>query len=487
MLDLKPRLLWSHFEALSRIPRCSGNEKEAAEYILQVAKRIGLQAETDEYGNVVIIKPGKGCRDEAPEVILQAHIDMVCEKNKDSTHDFEKDAIVPKVKDGWVQATATSLGADNAIGLAAGLAIFEDNTLQHPPLALLVTVEEEIGLKGAAAIEPGFVKGRILINLDAEDERAILIGCAGGLEIEGTRMMPCVPHVMVDGQGYRILVEGLSGGHSGIDICKGRGNAIKVLAHSLIDLRTNYPELLVAFLAGGSKSNAIPRSAEAVIMLGGESSHQSMEDWARNQTTRWRGSFGDRDPGVVVKADPTHIDSLVVSSESSQRMLHFLSAVADGVSAIDAEVGGMTETSSNLAIVETAGGKFKTLVSFRSSRASDLDLVASEGESLMKLMGMNTSRENSYPAWERELDSSLLTIAKAAYKDTYEVDADVSTIHAGLECGILAQRLPGLTAISIGPNIMNPHSPDEKVEIVSVDRFWKFLGAVLEKLAIHAE
>lgn len=483
MLDLEPRSLWKHFSALSGIPRCSGNEKAAAEYVMDVAAHLGLDNDTDVQGNVVVRKPPVGRGEGKPAVVLQAHLDMVCEKTLDSDHDFGRDPIIPVIENGWVRAAHTSLGADNGLGLAAGLAILEERDLEHPPVELLATVMEEVGLKGAAAVSSDFVNGRMLLNLDGEEEGKILVGCAGGVDLIGERTMPCLPHVMMDGRTFRIVVDGLAGGHSGIDIDKGRGNAIKIMAHTLLTLGQDETQLMLVNLRGGSKSNAIPRHAEAEFFLPGTPKLEAMVHWADRATQEWRNTLGKRDPEVTLSVEPTDTEGLFVTAEASRRILELLTASPHGVAAVDPELDGMVETSANLAIVESVNGRFTVLTSIRSSRATELSLQVTKTESLMKLIGLKTRRESEYPAWPRELESSLLQAGLAAHEDVLGTPARAATIHAGLECGILAERLPGLTAISIGPKIVSPHSPDERVEIASVERFWSFLRGLLHKLA----
>jgi dipeptidase D len=486
MLDLEPKSVWKHFSALSRIPRCSGNEKAAREYVMNVAAQLGLSYDADEQGNVVVRKPPVGKGEGAPGVVLQAHMDMVCEKTPDSDHDFERDPLIPMIEEGWVRASGTSLGADNGVGLAAGLAILEESDLEHPPLELLATVEEEVGLKGAGAVSSDFVNGRMLINLDGEEEGKILIGCAGGVDLVGERTMPCLPHVMMEGSAFRVVVDGLSGGHSGIDIDKGRGNAIKIMTHALLTLCRGQSQLLLVSFRGGSKPNAIPRYAEAEFFLPGAAEPAALTQWAESATKEWRSTLAGRDSKVTLSVEPTETDKLLVTAEATRRLLEFLVASSHGVLAVDPELGRMVETSANLAIVESANGRFTVLTSVRSSRAAELSLQVTKVEALMKLLAMETRRESEYPAWTREPDSPLLAAALRAHEDVLGTPARATTIHAGLECGILADRLPGLTAISIGPKIVSPHSPDERIEIQSVERFWSFLRGLLRNLAVRS-
>ena len=477
-MNLQPARLWAHFEALARIPRCSGNETQAGDYVVKIAERMGLPALRDACGNVVVRKPASPGAS-GPPVVLQAHLDMVCEKRQGHGHDFTTDPIIPVLDGEWVQAAGTSLGADNGIGLAAALAILEDGSLRHPALELVATVEEEVGLKGASLITAEGVAGRRLINLDAEDEDVLLVGCAGGIEVSTTRALPCLPVVMADGESIRIVVEGLRGGHSGIDIHKGRANALSVLAISIEGLLAARSDLFIGGLAGGTKSNAIPRDAHAEVLVANKT---GLQEWAADQTAWWRHALGDGDPGVTVRIEAADRSPIVLTPDSTSRLLLFLSAFPHGVWAVDPQLGGVA-TSANLAVVTIERGTARVLTSLRSSSPETLDLAVARVEALMRLMGWTPSRENAYPAWPRAASSPLLARATEAFLSVYGAPPSIETVHAGLECGILSQRLPGLDAISIGPTIRNPHSPDERVNIGSVGRFWGFLVALLARLA----
>ncbi len=483
MLQLEPSLLWKHFEALSEIPRCSGNEASAAQYVIDTATRLGLRARSDKKGNVVVSKAGNGKNADAATVVLQAHLDMVGEKTRESAHDFATDPLRLNVRDGWVNADGTTLGADNGIGVAAALAILEDDSLIHPPIEFLATVEEEVGLKGAAHIDADFVTGRILLNLDGEEEGTILVGCAGGIDVSATRMCKCIPPVMADGRALHVKVSGLAGGHSGIDIHKRRGNAIKVLSHSLLSLQQDDESLSLLSFSGGTRSNALPRDAEAFLLVGAHLTDEAVQQWAAGETARWRKIIDAGDPGVLVQAQIAPKQGLVYTAESTRRFLELLTALPDGVAAIDAELGGMVETSSNLAVATANAGRAHVLVSIRSSRPGDLTLLAERVRATTRLFGMETASSDRYPPWPRDPDSPLVELALAVHKQVLGTDAIATTIHAGLECGILSERLSGLDAISVGPWIVNPHSPDEGVEVRSVERFFDLLKGLLTRLA----
>ncbi|MBN1424609.1 beta-Ala-His dipeptidase [Candidatus Fermentibacteria bacterium] len=479
-MNLQPSSVWEHFESLSRIPRCSGNESRVGDFVVETARELGLESRRDACGNVVVRKQAsEGVS--APPIVLQAHLDMVCEKLPRHGHDFGTDPIVPLTDGDWVRAQGTTLGADNGIGLAMALAILESTSLRHPPLELLATVEEEVGLKGAAALSDDFVHGRSLINLDAEDENEILVGCAGGVEITAQRDIACLPDMMLDGIPVRVVMEGLRGGHSGIDIHTGRGNAVSLLAASLIDLAGTHPELLVAELVGGTKSNAIPRDAHAVVLV---RDRADLDAWADGRTAWWRKALQSRDDGIAVRIEPADRGTLVFSSASTHRLLQFVAGFPHGVWAVDPDLGNMVETSANLAVVEALRGNLRVLVSLRSSVPHALEHAAARVEALTRLIGLEPTRTNEYPPWPRAADSPLLSAASETFARVHGKTPVIATVHAGLECGILSQKLPGLDAISIGPTIVNPHSPDERVHIGSVQRSFAFLVALLARLSL---
>ncbi len=476
-MDLQPARVWRHFESLSRIPRCSGNEARAGDWVLETAARLGLEAWRDAAGNVVVRKPASPGVD-APPVVLQAHLDMVCEKAHGSSHDFGSDPISLEVEGDWVRARGTSLGADNGIGVAAALAVLEEPGLRHPSLELLATVQEEVGLKGASALSSETVVGRRLINLDGEEDDVLLIGCAGGVDVTAERTLASLPGVMVDGVPIRIVVEGLRGGHSGVDIHKGRGNALSILGACLREMCSSDAGLLLSSLHGGTKSNAIPRDACAEVLVQGPGAKERASAW----TQWWRETLKDADPGVTIRVEDAPNPPMVLSGDSTARLTRFLVAFPHGVWAVSASRRNV-ETSANLAVVALDRGTLRVVTSVRSSSPHGLEWAAARVESLMELFGLSPTREGAYPPWPPSEDSPLLARAVGAFEKVHGRPPRIETVHAGLECGILTQRLGGLEAISIGPTILDPHSPNERVSIGSVQRFWAFLLELLKSLA----
>ncbi len=477
---LKPSLLWKHFGEILKIPRCSGNEKALGDYVLSVAKRLNLTAKRDKAGNVVVRKKAAPGHEQAETVVLQGHMDMVCEKNSDIVHDFSKDAIKAEIRGEWVQAKGTTLGSDNGIGLAASLAIMEDAGLVHGPLEFLFTVDEETGLTGARKIEREFLKGKKLLNLDSEEEGAFTIGCAGGADSEIA--LPLQKKKARSGDLYRLKIFGLRGGHSGLDINQGRGNAIKLLARLLWQAMKKFSFALIR-IEGGNKRNAIPREAWADLLLDPKQKKQLL---AFFQKAFEKIQFEYK---AVEKEAKFSFENLVgekeypLTKESQATLINFLLTLPHGVIAMHPEMKELVETSTNLAIVHSSGRLAQIICSSRSSIASALDATRDSIAGLCELVGAKVIQPQGYPGWTPNLESSLLKILKNVYQKTFQKEPEVGAVHAGLECGIIGEKFPGMDMISFGPTIKHPHSPEEKVHIPSVEKFWTFLTAVLSKVA----
>jgi dipeptidase D len=484
MLNLKPELLWKYFEAVAAIPRGSGNEKAAGDYVIAVAKAHGLQADRDAAGNVVVRKPATPGREGVAPVLLQGHLDMVCEKNADVKHDFLKDPIRLRVDGPYVKAMGTSLGADNGIAVAACLALIEDPEAQHGPLEMLFTVEEETGLIGASKLRPGFVKAKRMINLDTEEEGAVYVGCAGGkdtlltLKARREAAKSRVP-------AWRIVVKGLRGGHSGVDIHEQRGNAVRILARLLASLRAA-PGVKIVSFDGGSKRNAIAREAAAVVHCRDE---KNLKAAVRKFEKAVRADLGKVDPGLAIVVEKARPELPPFEDKFAAKLLAFCNALPHGVLKMSQDIPGLVETSTNFAIVATTAKTVEVATSQRSSSADQIDWAAEMIASVGVLAGATVKASSSYPGWKPDLESPILkaVIAKHReyFKDSPVVKADpqIKAIHAGLECGIIGERYPGMDMVSIGPLLENVHSPDERVHIESVERFYGFLKAVLRDLA----
>lgn len=477
--DFEPSSLWSHFDQILKVPRGSKNEEAIRNYVVEVARFHHLSYRQDQAGNLVIVKPGHP--DGTSEtVVLQCHLDMVNEKNSDHEHDFLKDPIVPLREDGYLTADGTTLGADNGIGIATCLAILEDDTLKHPPLELLFTVDEETGLTGATKLDPDLLAGTRLINLDSEEENSIYIGCAGG---SGVNLSLPISRTAVaeDAELLRIEMKGLRGGHSGVDIHLQRANAIKLLARLLYKSFKEYPFDLLD-LKGGNMHNAIPREAFATVVL--EAGHlQPFRQLLKKTFGSIKKEYEAVDPDMELVLSTGGERSDRIAEESKLKTLYLLHALPHGVIAMSKDIPGLVETSANLATAELSSHHFQIHVSTRSSLRSALDALQEHIEVIGKSAGSQVDWIEGYPGWTPDLESPLLEIAKNVHQEVLGVEPEIKAIHAGLECGIIKEKYPQMDMISVGPQIEFPHSPRERVSIDSVSRFYRFLCALLEALA----
>ncbi len=466
---LKPELLWKHFDEIRKIPRCSKNEEKIREYVINFAKKKGLEYEVDEVGNVLIRKKATPGHEGAPGVVLQAHLDMVCEKNSDVDFDFEKDPIRVKREDGWITADGTTLGADNGIGVAAALAVLEDDSIVHGPLEVLLTVDEETGLTGASNLKPNWLKGKYLLNLDSEDEGVFFIGCAGGRD---TIFKLPVSRRKAKGDAFEVKVSGLKGGHSGVDIHLQRGNAIRILARVLYEI----DGVKISEIEGGNKRNAIPREARAVIFADEKDVKAAVEKVLEEVKEELKYS----DPDVRIEYSPAQGGEVL---EETKKIVDFLMSLPHGVLAMSLAMKGLVETSTNLAVVRSQEKEVEVVESSRSSINSSLEFVCKQLKALGDLAGAETHQPPGYPGWTPNPDSELLRKMKEVYRKLFGKEPEVTAIHAGLETGIIGKNYPHMEMISFGPTIRFPHSPDEKVEIASVEKFWKLLVETLKELA----
>lgn len=477
---LKPAHLWKYFAQILKIPHGSGNERALGDYIMGVAKGLNLAAKRDKTGNVVISKAASPGHENAPGTILQGHLDMVCEKNSDVIHDFTKDAIVPQVKGDWVTASGTTLGSDNGIGCAAALAVMEDASLVHGRLEFLFTVDEETGLTGANRLQKGFLKGTNLLNLDSEELGAFTIGCSGGGDSEISLPIDRKRRRFKD--LYELKLFGFRGGHSGLDINLGRGNAIRLLARLLYDAQEKFKFELLS-LDGGNKRNAIPREAAAKLYVAaGEAQKLNRHLKARFSEIYNEFKTVEKDAAFSFQtASPANDDPLAAASQKT--LLGLLLSLPHGVLSMHPAIAGLVETSSNLAIVHTEKKLARVICSSRSSVASALTAVRKGIKATSELAGARIVQSTGYPGWEPNLESPLLAKLKAVHTRVFGKEPQVIAVHAGLECGIIGEKFPGMDMISFGPTIEHPHSPEERVNIPSVDDFWKFLTASLADLA----
>jgi dipeptidase D len=475
---LQPKILFDYFGKLSRIPRCSGNEKGVVEFLLQLARQKGLEAKSDSTGNVVIRVPASPAKENAPVVVLQGHLDMVGERSADSSHDFSRDPIKIKSDGKYLTAEGTTLGADNGIGVAAALSFIDEREAVHGPLELLFTVDEERGLTGARGLSGDFIRGRMLLNLDSEEYGAIYVGCAGGADT-GIRLS--LRRAKSEGQSFRLVVKGLKGGHSGLDINTGRANAIKILAH-LLSLLREKAAFGLASIDAGDKHNAIPREALAGLWLGNEAQKalEQLLEKVRRDLQLW---YGKTDAGVALELHPAQDIMPPLAAKAADRLLDFLLALPHGVLAMSQEVAGLVETSTNLAVVKTQKNAVDIVESSRSSVMPALRAAQREICALARLAGARPEPDEGYPGWQPNMDSPLLKKASAVMERFLGRPPHIKAVHAGLECGIIGEKVGGMDMISFGPDINWPHSPSERVEIASVEKFYTFLRGLLEELA----
>ncbi len=477
--DLKPSRIWKHFDDILKIPHCSGNEKALGEHILKFAAGLGLEAKKDKVGNVLVRKPATPGREKAEGVILQGHLDMVGEKNSDVPHDFAKDPIQAEVKGEWIQARGTTLGADNGIALAAGLAVMEDKTLVHGSLEFLFTVDEETGLTGANNLSKSFLKGTRLLNLDSEEEGTFTIGCAGGADTIIT--MALKRKAAASKNLFILKIMGLRGGHSGIDINQGRGNAVKLLARLLFQAQKEHRFDLVS-MEGGNKRNAIAREARAVLAVRPDAS-KALAAFLKKAFEKIRIETRAVETEATMSFEKADGRDFPLSADSQTALLCLLVGLPHGVMAMHPEIAGLVETSTNVAIIRCERKQAQIICSTRSSIASAIEATRNMIEAVSKANGAKVELHHGYPGWMPNLQSPLLAKMKEIHVTSVGKEPEVKAIHAGLECGIIGEKYPGMDMISFGPTIEHPHSPDEHVHIGSVERFWIFLVKVLESLS----
>jgi dipeptidase D len=470
------------FEELSVIPRGSGNEKAVSDYVADFARERGCKVTQDERHNLIIRKPASPGYESAPVVIFQGHLDMVCEKNKGTEHDFSKDPITFRIDGDFIYAEGTTLGADNGIAVATALAIIDSPELAHPELEILMTTEEETTMGGAFALDVSSLKGRRMINFDSDREGVLFVSSAGGINLYHTVPIGKREWKQEDGEGCTIVVHGLRGGHSGDDIIHERGNANKLLGRILDDLRRHVPFAL-ANVGGGMKANAIPREAEAVVYIG-ESAKEEAEKRIRDWSSLLREEFQATDPEVAVElrsgAQPAN--GYVFDEATKAAVVQLLSLIPNGVLSMDKAIPNLVRTSSNLGVVTTNEENVVMQSLARSSLRSQTDDVQRVLKTLAETVGCEFRADSYFPGWPYRPDSELRPVFQEVYERQFGEPLDVKAIHAGLECGVLIGKLPDLDAVSYGPNLYDIHTPQEHLSISSVERSWAFLTAVLSEL-----
>lgn len=478
ILQLAPQNVWKHFYSLTQIPRPSGHMEKITKFLIDFGKGLGLESFVDEVGNVIIRKPATPGMENRKGIILQAHMDMVPQKNNDTIHDFTTDPIETYVDGDWVKAKGTTLGADNGLGVAAIMAVLEDNNLKHGPLEALITKDEETGMYGAFGLKPGTMQGEILLNLDSEDEGELYIGCAGGLDITATlEYKEETP--MADFVARKITLKGLRGGHSGLEINEGRGNANKLLARIVHDLLIEFDSQLASF-EGGNMRNAIPREAHAVLVFNPEDM-DGLEDYMKEYEAQLNDEYAPIESGITLSIEEVTLPTAVVPSEIQDNMINVLMACQNGVMRMIPTIPDTVETSSNLAIINIGEGKASFKILARSSSDSMKECLTTSLECCFSMAGMKVEMTGGYSGWQPDINSPILHAMKESYKNQFGTEPAVKVIHAGLECGIIGAIIPGLDMISFGPTLRSPHSPDERALIPTVQKFYDFLIATLEQ------
>ncbi len=476
---LEPKLVWKHFDEIRKIPRCSKHEEKIREYIVNFAKNNNLKYKIDKTGNVVVSKPASSGMENKPTLILQGHMDMVCEKNNDVDFDFTKDPIKLKRNGDILTADGTTLGADDGIGVAIALAILEDTSLKHGPLEALFTVDEETGLTGAFALESNMLTGKIMLNLDSEDFGVITVGCAGGGE---SKIELPVKTQEIDESFDSIIVKvsGLRGGHSGVDIHEQRGNAIKILARILWKANRKH-RFYISEIKGGDKHNAIPREAYAKISVD-KNEKDKFISTLKSEEKDILEEIKPIDPNfkVIVENGEKHDTGL--TEELQEKLLNLLHGLPHGVDKMNYDIPTLVDTSTNLATVAFKDGNIEIGMSSRSSIKSALQDMRDRINAIASLAGAKVTEDKPYPGWKPNMDSKLLKLSKKIFEDMFKQEPKIEAIHAGLETGIIGEKFPGMDMISIGPTIKYPHSPEEQVHISTVEKFYKYVLKILEEV-----
>jgi dipeptidase D len=477
--NLEPKQLWSYFHEICQIPHPSKKEKAIIEYMKDFGKKNNLETIVDKTGNVIIRKPATKGLEKLKGVILQAHLDMVPQKNNDKKHDFEKDPIETVIDGEWVRANGTTLGSDNGIGVSAAMAILASKTIKHGPLEALFTIDEETGMTGIFGLKKGVLKGDILMNLDSEDEGELCVGCAGGIDVSVGKKYK---EEKAPGgySAYKVTIKGLKGGHSGVDIALGRANSNKLMFRFLMQAESDYGVRL-AEAAGGDLRNAIPRESYCVLLVHGKKA-PLFEKFVKGYDKMYRFEFAETEPTLSVKAEKIAAPAKVMDKTDQFKIIRAVYACPNGVQRMSQAMKGLVETSNNLAIIRCAKGKFEAHNLTRSSVDSAKEATAWKIAAVFHLIDAKVELQGGYPGWKPNMQSPVLNTMSTVYKKLYGKTPDIKAIHAGLECGILGGSYPHLDMISFGPTIRHPHSPDEKVNIASVQKFWDFLVESLKNI-----
>lgn len=477
--ELAPKALWSNFYKLTQVPRPSHHMEAVTKFMVDFGHALGLETIVDKTGSVLIRKPATPGMENRTPVVLQAHLDMVPQKNSDKQHDFVKDPITAYIDGDWVTADGTTLGADDGIGVAAAMAVLESKELKHGPIEAFFTIDEETGMVGAFGMEAGLLQGDILLNMDSEDEGELYVGCAGGLDADMTWKFNSAP-VPDDDIALEILVKGLKGGHSGLEIDCGRANANKLLFRFLKEAIMQY-EARLASVEGGNMRNAIPREAKAVITIPADNKKE-IEKLAEEYAETFNDEYKAIENGIFVEVRQVELPDALIPEEIQDDFVNAVTACPNGVFRMIPEIPDTVETSTNLSIVVANSTDISVRCLLRSSVDSKKEELASMIESVFALAGAKVEFSGGYSGWNPNMDSPILKTMADVYQKEFGKPAVVRVVHAGLECGIIGATEPHLDMVSVGPTMRHPHTPDEKVNIASVERFWRFIVATLEAI-----
>lgn len=479
--NLEPKELWGYFYSITRIPRPSKKEKSIVEFMVKFGNDLKLETIVDKVGNVVIRKPATKGMENRQGVILQTHLDMVPQKNNDKKHDFEKDPIETVIDGEWVRANGTTLGSDNGIGVAATMAILASGKVKHGPLEALFTIDEETGMTGAFGLKKGLLKGDILMNLDSEDENEICVGCAGGIDVSATKKYTeeKAPARMTP---YNVIVKGLKGGHSGVDIALGRANSNKLLFRFLMQAESDLG-IRIAEAAGGNLRNAIPRESHAVLLVPA-AKEKDFEKLVKGYQKMYRAEFAETEPNLSFSCTKCEKPAKVIAKADQYGIIRSVYVCPNGVQRMSQAMPGLVETSNNMAIVNVSKGNLQVHNLCRSSVDTAKEATAWKIAAAFHLIDAKISMSGGYPGWKPNMASPALKTLSGVYKKLFGIEPEVKAIHAGLECAIIGGVYPNLDMISFGPTIKYPHSPDEKVNIASVNKFYDFLCESLRQVPV---
>jgi dipeptidase D len=478
---LEPRALWNYFHDITQIPHPSKKEKMIVEYVMEFGKKNNLETTKDKVGNVIIRKPATKGYENRQGVIFQTHLDMVPQKNSDKKHNFEKDPIKTIVDGEWVRADGTTLGSDNGIGVSAALAVLADGKIDHGPIEALFTIDEETGMTGVFGLKKGVLKGDILLNLDSEDENEICVGCAGGIDVSATKVYAeekAPKHFIA----YKITASGLKGGHSGVDIALGRANSNKLMFRFLMQAESDFG-IRLAEASGGNLRNAIPRESYSIVLVPSIRAKE-FEKFVKGYKKMYKAEFAETEPDLKFKAVTVEVPGKVMNKDDQYRIIRALYACPNGVLRMSQAMKGLVETSNNMAIVKCSGGKFECHNLTRSSVDTAKEATAWKIAAVFHLIDAEVTLTGGYPGWNPNMKSPVLKVITAVYTKLFGKDPEVKAIHAGLECAIIGGVYPNLDMISFGPTIRFPHSPDEKVNIASVQKFWDFIIETLKNIPV---